>query len=96
MFAVIKTGGKQYKVAKDDVIRVEKLPGDSGQVVEFAEVLMLGDETGATVGNPLIDGAAVKATVLEQIRLQNVDQVMRHPALVLLMWTRYLRELFAW
>ncbi len=68
MFAVIKTGGKQYKVAKDDVIRVEKLPGEAGQVVEFAEVLMLGGEAGATVGSPLIDGAAVKATVLEQIR----------------------------
>ncbi len=58
MFAVIKTGGKQYKVAKDDVIRVEKLPGEAGQAVEFAEVLMLGGEAGATV----------KATVLEQIR----------------------------
>ncbi len=68
MFAVIKTGGKQYKVAKDDVIRVEKLPGESGQVIEFAEVLMLGDEAGATVGSPLVDGATVTATVLEQIR----------------------------
>ena len=58
MFAVIKTGGKQYKVAKDDVIRVEKLPGEAGQAIEFAEVLMLGGEAGATV----------KATVLEQIR----------------------------
>ncbi len=68
MFAVIKTGGKQYKVAKDDVIRVEKLPGEAGQAVEFAEVLMLGGEAGATVGSPLVDGATVKATVLEQIR----------------------------
>ena len=68
MFAVIKTGGKQYKVAKDDVIRVEKLPGEAGQAVEFAEVLMLGDDTGATVGSPLVAGATVTATVLEQIR----------------------------
>ena len=68
MFAVIKTGGKQYKVAKDDVIRVEKLPGEAGQAIEFAEVLMLGGEAGATVGSPLVDGATVKATVLEQIR----------------------------
>ena len=68
MFAVIKTGGKQYKVAKDDVIRVEKLPGEAGQAIELAEVLMLGGEAGATVGSPLVDGATVKATVLEQIR----------------------------
>ena len=57
MYAVIKTGGKQYKVAKDDVIRVEKLPGEAGQAIEFAEVLMLGGEAGATVGSPLVDGA---------------------------------------
>ena len=72
MYAVIKTGGKQYKVAKDDVIAVEKLSGEPGDSVDFAEVLMVGDENGQTVGAPLVDGAKVAATVLEQKRDRKV------------------------
>lgn len=68
MFAVIKSGGKQYKVAKDDVIRVEKLDAEEGATVNLNEVLMVGDDKGQTVGAPLVDGAAVSATVLEQMR----------------------------
>lgn len=68
MFAVIKSGGKQYKVAKDDVIRVEKLDAEEGATVNLNEVLMVGDDTRQTVGAPLVDGAAVSATVLEQMR----------------------------
>ncbi|SOH95546.1 large subunit ribosomal protein L21 [Monaibacterium marinum] len=67
MFAVIKTGGKQYRVAKDDVFTVEKLDGESGDEIRFAEVLMMGGET-VTIGAPMIDGAAVVAEVVEQMR----------------------------
>ncbi len=72
MFAVIKTGGKQYKVAKDDVIFVEKLDGDAGALVRFDDVLMVGDGAGQTVGKPLVEGAAVTATVLEQTRGEKI------------------------
>ena len=67
MFAVIKTGGKQYKVAKDDVITVERLPGEAGGSVSFEEVLMLGgDDT--KVGTPLVDGAKAVGTITAQAR----------------------------
>ena len=67
MFAVLKTGGKQYKVAKDDVVTVEKLDAEAGATVEFEEVLMLvGDET--KIGAPLVAGAKVTGEVLEQMR----------------------------
>lgn len=72
MYAVIKTGGKQYKVAKNDVILVEKLPGESGAAVELDEVLLVGDDKGQTVGSPLVDGAHVAATVLEQTRGEKI------------------------
>ena len=72
MFAVIKTGGKQYKVAKDDVIVVEKLPGEAGSEVRLDQVLMLAGDNGANVGTPLIDGATVSATVVEQRRADKV------------------------
>ena len=72
MFAVIRTGGKQYKVAKDDVITVEKLPGEPGAVVEFGEVLMIGDGAEVAAGTPLLAGAAVSATVVEQSRAAKI------------------------
>ena len=68
MYAVIQTGGKQYRVAKDDVIKVEKLAGEAGATVELDQVLMLGNGADTTVGAPLVDGARVVATVLEQKR----------------------------
>jgi len=68
MFAVIKTGGKQYKVAKDDIITVERLTADAGDAIELADVLMVGGENGLTVGAPTVSGASVKAEVLEQSR----------------------------
>ncbi len=64
MFAVIKTGGKQYRVAKDDVIAVEKLAGDAGATIVFDEVLILG----AQVGTPRVAGASVTAEVIRQFR----------------------------
>ena len=64
MFAVIQTGGKQYKVAKDDVIRVERLAGDAGSEVVLDQVLMVGEKVGA----PTVSGASVTATVVAQAR----------------------------
>lgn len=68
MFAVIKTGGKQYKVAANDVFTVEKLTAEAGETIRFEEVLMVGGEDGVTVGAPRVEGAAVEATVVEQTR----------------------------
>ena len=68
MYAVIKTGGKQYKVASGDVIKVEKLPGDEGSEIVFNEVLALGDN----VGKPFVAGASVKATILKQAKADKV------------------------
>lgn len=73
MYAVIKTGGKQYKVAKDDVITVEKLVAEAGTTVELAEVLMIGGEgADIKIGSPLIEGATVTAEVVEQSRAKKV------------------------
>ncbi len=72
MYAVIKTGGKQYRVAKDDVIVVERLAGAAGDKIELDQVLMLDDGKGATLGTPLVDGARVAATVLDQSRGEKI------------------------
>ena len=68
MFAVIKTGGKQYKVATDDVITIEKLAGEAGSTIVFDAVLMLVTEAGTQVGAPTIAGAVVTGEVVEQTR----------------------------
>jgi large subunit ribosomal protein L21 len=69
MFAVIKTGGKQYRVAKDARLTVEKLPAEAGESVTLDQVLMVGgDGQGVTVGQPLVEGASVTAEVVEQTR----------------------------
>jgi len=67
MFAVMKTGGKQYKVQSGDTLRVEKLAADAGEKVQFNDILMLGGEA-ATVGAPFVEGAAVQAEVVDQIK----------------------------
>ena len=64
MFAVIKTGGKQYRVAAGDKLRVEKLPADVGSEVVLDQVLLVGEGAAVKVGAPLVVGAAVKATVV--------------------------------
>ncbi|WP_208354148.1 50S ribosomal protein L21 [Pseudaestuariivita rosea] len=64
MFAVLKTGGKQYKVSSGDILRVEKLAADAGETVQFNEILMVG----GTVGTPLVQGAGVQAEVIDQIK----------------------------
>jgi len=66
MFAVIKTGGKQYKVVKDDIIIVEKLDAEAGKSVAFGDVLIAGKGGDVKVGAPLLKGAEVKGEVLEQ------------------------------
>jgi large subunit ribosomal protein L21 len=67
MFAVIKTGGKQYRVAADDVIAVDKVKGEPGEIVEFGEVLLVGGDT-VQVGNPTVGGASVAGEVVDQAR----------------------------
>jgi large subunit ribosomal protein L21 len=72
MFAVIRTGGKQYKVAKDDVIAVEKLAAEAGAAIEFDEVLMIADGAEVATGAPLVAGASVGATVVTQRRAAKI------------------------
>jgi large subunit ribosomal protein L21 len=67
MYAVLKTGGKQYKVQAGDVLRVEKLDAIAGDKIQFNEILMVGGET-VTVGAPMVAGAAVQAEVIDQIK----------------------------
>lgn len=72
MYAVIKTGGKQYRVAANDTLKVEKVAGEAGAIVEFAEVLMIGGEGDLKVGKPTVSGAKVTAEVVEQGRGKKV------------------------
>lgn len=72
MFAVVKTGGKQYRVAKDDILRVEKLDAEAGDTVILDQVLMVSDENGAKSGTPTVEGAVVEAEVVEQMRDRKV------------------------
>ncbi len=68
MYAVIKTGGKQYRVKKDDVLNIERLEGDTGATIEFTDVLMVGSGSGVKVGSPTVSGAKVTAELVEQTR----------------------------
>jgi large subunit ribosomal protein L21 len=72
MFAVIKTGGKQYRVAANDLIKVEKLAGNAGDIIEFGEVLAFGEGENATFGAPFVEGATVTAEVVQQGRAKTV------------------------
>src|SRR5262245_7269850 len=72
MFAVIRTGGKQYRVAPNDIIKVEKIAGEPGDIVELAEVILLGGEGGPKTGSPTIAGAMVAAEVISQGRDEKV------------------------
>ena len=71
-FAVIKTGGKQYKVSANDTIRIEKLDDKAGKKLEFKEVLLTTDNTTTEIGSPMIDGAYVEAELLKQARNDKV------------------------
>ena len=72
MLAIIKTGGKQYKVAQGDKIKVEKLEGEAGAKITFDEVLFIGDEKDVKIGEPFIKGAKVEATIVDQGRHKKV------------------------
>jgi large subunit ribosomal protein L21 len=72
MFAVIRTGGKQYRVVPDAVLKVEKLEAEAGSTITFTDVLALGGEAGVTLGKPIVAGATVTATVIAQDRLDKV------------------------
>jgi large subunit ribosomal protein L21 len=67
MFAVIKTGGKQYRVAADDKLKVERIDGQPGEIIQFSEVLVVGGDA-VTLGTPTVTGASVAAAVIEQSR----------------------------
>ena len=72
MYAVIKTGGKQYKVSKDDVISVEKLSDDAGKKIKLNEVLIISDKGKPIVGDPLIKGASVEAEIMDHSRAAKI------------------------
>jgi large subunit ribosomal protein L21 len=72
MFAVIKTGGKQYRIAANDLLKVEKLAGNVGDNVEFGQVLAFGEGESVTIGTPFVDGATVVGEVVEQGKSRTV------------------------
>lgn len=72
MFAVIRTGGKQYRVAPTDLVEVEKLSGSAGDAVAFGDVLMVGDEAGVSVGAPTVAGASVAGEIVRQERTAKI------------------------
>jgi large subunit ribosomal protein L21 len=71
-YAVIRTGGKQYRVTPGDLVRVERLDGDVGAVIEFGEVLLASDDAAIRVGCPLLEGAKVLGTIVDQGRSRKV------------------------
>ena len=73
MYAIIATGGKQYRVQKGDHIRVEKLEGDPGEKVEFNQVLLLADGEDVTIGAPYVDGSKVTGEVEQQTRAKKIE-----------------------
>lgn len=75
MYAVIKTGGKQYRVAKGDKLKVEKLPVEAGGSVDIDDVLMIGDGDNVTIGAPRVDGGKVTATVVSHGRHDKIEIV---------------------
>ncbi|WP_435100622.1 50S ribosomal protein L21 [Arhodomonas sp. AD133] len=75
MYAVIKTGGKQYRVSEGDVLRVEKLDAEAGATVEFDQVLMVGGGDDVKVGSPLVEGGRVSAEVVAQGRDRKIEVV---------------------
>ena len=79
MYAVIKTGGKQYRVAADEVLTIEKVAGDAGATVEFTEVLMVAGSAEPKIGKPTISGAKVTAEVVEQGRAPQGDRLQEAP-----------------
>ena len=73
MYAVIKTGGKQYRVSEGDTLRVEKLDGSAGETIEFDQVLAVGEGADLNIGTPFVKGGKVTATVKQQGRAKKVE-----------------------
>ena len=73
MYAIVKTGGKQFKAAKDDVLIVEKLEGDPGTAIELGEVVMVVDGDKTTVGSPFVKGAIVKGEIVRQGKAKKIN-----------------------
>jgi large subunit ribosomal protein L21 len=78
MYAVIKTGGKQYRVAKGDKLKVEKLPVEAGSSLDIDDVLMIGDGDNVTIGAPRVDGGKVTATVVSHGRHDKIEKRTGH------------------
>ena len=72
MYAIVKTGGKQYKIAEGEVLRVEKLAGEVGAPISFDQVLMVSDGETTTVGRPIVENATVSGTIIEQGRSKKI------------------------
>lgn len=75
MYAVFRTGGKQYRASKGDTLKVEKLDAAEGDKVEFAEVLLVGNGASVKIGNPLVAGGKVQATVLTQAKAKKIEVI---------------------
>lgn len=73
MYAIVKTGGKQFKAAKDETIVVEKLDGEAGDTVELSEVVMVCDGDKVTIGSPFVKGAKVTATIVRQGKAKKIE-----------------------
>lgn len=86
MYAVVETGGKQYKVAPGQTVDVEKLPAEAGQTVELDRVLLISEDDKVAVGSPTVPGAKVIATVVEQVKGEKVIVFKYKPK------TRYRRK----
>lgn len=79
MLAIIKTGGKQYKVSEGDFVKVEKLDGEVGDTITFTEVLFTGDDKSVAVGTPLLEGKTVESKILKQDRSKKVWGIKHKP-----------------
>jgi large subunit ribosomal protein L21 len=73
MYAIVQTGGKQFKAAKDEVLIVEKLDGDEGSAIELSDVMMIVKDGKVTVGSPFVKGARVKATIVRQTKAKKIN-----------------------
>jgi len=72
MYAIVNTGGKQYKVSQGDILRVEKIPGEIGSPVSFDKVLMFSDGENVNIGQPVLDNVAVKGHIMEQGKAKKI------------------------
>lgn len=81
MFAVVRTGGKQYRVEQGSILEIEKLPGDVGQTVSLDDVLLVADGSNTSIGKPTVKGASVQAQIIEQKKAPKViifKKIRRH------------------